>query len=202
MWKSPASTGLLAAVLWPRKSVPSNQNVFRVKFSVELPSSDSLGEFVGSSVGLSKNGMKLAYVVNHGTERSIFIRPLDQLEGTSVAGTERGSAPFFSPDGEWLGFAADGKLKKTYSNLTLVTDILLAADGTLYAVQLSDAYGDAGFNLDKGSVVKVTDSGSEVVADNLDSPYGIAQSKDGQLFISTNSLGAVDSGAVTIVGGS
>jgi hypothetical protein len=23
-----------------------------------------------------------------------------------------GSAPFFSPDGEWLGFAADGKLKK------------------------------------------------------------------------------------------
>lgn len=104
--------GLLAAVLWPRKSVPSNQNVSRVKFSVELPSSDSLGEFVGSSVGLSKNGTKLAYVVNHGTERSIFIRPLDQLEGTSVAGTERGSAPFFSPDGEWLGFAADGKLKK------------------------------------------------------------------------------------------
>ena len=50
--------------------------------------------------------------MNHGTERSIFIRPLDQLEGTSVAGTERGSAPFFSPDGEWLGFAADGKLKK------------------------------------------------------------------------------------------
>jgi len=104
--------GLLAAVFWLRKSVPSNQNVSQVKFSVELPSSDSLGEFVGSSVGLSKNGMKLAYVVNHGTERSIFIRPLNQLEGTSVAGTQRGSAPFFSPDGEWLGFVADGKLKK------------------------------------------------------------------------------------------
>lgn len=103
---------LLAAVLWLGKSLPSNQSVSQVKFSVELPSSDSIGEFVGSSVALSKDGTKLAYVVNHGTERSIFIRPLNQLEGTSVAGTERGSAPFFSPDGEWLGFAADGKLKK------------------------------------------------------------------------------------------
>ncbi len=100
---------------------------------------------------------------------------------------------------EMLG--TDGKLKKTFSNLTLVTDILLTADGTLYAVQLSDVYGDAGFNLDKGSVVKVTDNGSEVVADNLNSPYGIAQSKDGQLFVSTNALGATDSGSVIIVGG-
>ena len=79
---------------------------------MELPSNDTIGEFVGSSVALSKDGSKLAYVVNHGTDRSIFIRPLNQLDGTSVAGTERGSAPFFSPDGEWLGFAADGKLKK------------------------------------------------------------------------------------------
>jgi hypothetical protein len=58
-----------------------------------------------------------------------------------------------------------------------------------------------GFNLDKGRVVKVTDSGVEVVADNLNSPYGIAQSKDGQLFVSTNALGDVDTGAVIIVGG-
>jgi serine/threonine-protein kinase len=103
---------LLAAILWLGKSLPSNQNVSQVKFSVALPSNDTIGEFVGSSVALSKDGTKLAYVVNHGTERSIFIRPLNQLEGTNVAGTERGSAPFFSPDGEWLGFAADGKLKK------------------------------------------------------------------------------------------
>ena len=103
---------LLAAVLWLGKSFPPNQHVSQVKFSVALPSNDTIGEFVGSSVALSKDGTKLAYVVNHGTERSIFIRPLNQLEGTNVAGTERGSAPFFSPDGEWLGFAADGKLKK------------------------------------------------------------------------------------------
>jgi hypothetical protein len=96
----------------------------------------------------------------------------------------------------------DGKLKKTYSNLTLVTDILLANDGSLYAVELSDLYGDLGFNLDKGKVVKVTDSGSEVVADNLNSPYGIAQADSGQFFVSTNALGDVDTGAVIMLGGS
>ena len=104
--------GLLAAVLWLRKAAPSDRNVSQVRFSVGLPANDSLGEYVGSSVALSKDGTKLAYVVNHGTERSIFIRPLNKLEGASVPGTERGSAPFFSPDGEWLGFAAEGKLKK------------------------------------------------------------------------------------------
>ena len=29
-----------------------------------------------------------------------------------MAGTEGGSDPFFSPDGQWIGFFADGKLKK------------------------------------------------------------------------------------------
>ena len=29
-----------------------------------------------------------------------------------IEGTAGGDMPFFSPDGAWLGFAADGKLKK------------------------------------------------------------------------------------------
>ncbi|MEP6985461.1 MAG: ScyD/ScyE family protein [Chloroflexota bacterium] len=112
-----------------------------------------------------------------------------------------GGFPYDSNSARIEVLGADGKLKKTYSKLNFVTDILLATDGTLYAVQLSDAYGDLGFNPDAGSVVKVTDSGTEVVVDKLSSPYGIAQSKDGQLFVSTNALGATDTGSVIIVGG-
>jgi hypothetical protein len=37
---------------------------------------------------------------------------LDQNQVTPLAGTENASGPFFSPDGEWIGFFADGKLKK------------------------------------------------------------------------------------------
>lgn len=44
----------------------------------------------------------------------LFIRALDQLEGTPLQGTEDAIAPFFSPDGLWIGFATeeDEKLKK------------------------------------------------------------------------------------------
>ena len=77
---------------------------------------------------------------------------------------------------------------------------MLSADSTLYAVQLADGFGDKGFNADTGSVVKMTDSGSETVAEKLSFPYGIAESKDGQLFVSTNALGTVDSGSVIMVG--
>src|ERR1700757_3278537 len=34
------------------------------------------------------------------------------IYNTPIAGTEGGMCPFFSPNGEWLGFFADGKLKK------------------------------------------------------------------------------------------
>ena len=40
------------------------------------------------------------------------MRPLDRLEAMPLDGTEGGASPFFSPDGAWLGFFADGKLKR------------------------------------------------------------------------------------------
>jgi serine/threonine-protein kinase len=37
---------------------------------------------------------------------------MGQLEAEFIAGTEDARSPFFSPDGQWLGFFAEGKLKK------------------------------------------------------------------------------------------
>ncbi|MBN2265786.1 MAG: protein kinase [Candidatus Aminicenantes bacterium] len=42
----------------------------------------------------------------------LFMRRLDELEASPIAGTEGGIAPFLSPDDRWVGFWADGKLKK------------------------------------------------------------------------------------------
>jgi hypothetical protein len=38
----------------------------------------------------------------------LWLRRLDQLDATPIAGTEGGSSPFFSPDGERVGFIKDG----------------------------------------------------------------------------------------------
>jgi len=42
----------------------------------------------------------------------LYLRRMDQSEAKSIAGTEGGDNPFLSPDNRWVGFWADGKLKK------------------------------------------------------------------------------------------
>jgi Tol biopolymer transport system component/predicted Ser/Thr protein kinase len=42
----------------------------------------------------------------------LYLRRMDQSEAKSIMGTEGGISPFLSPDDRWIGFWADGKLKK------------------------------------------------------------------------------------------
>ena len=42
----------------------------------------------------------------------LYRRPVDRLDPTRLPGSDGAAAPFFSPDGRWIGFFADGKLKK------------------------------------------------------------------------------------------
>jgi len=39
-------------------------------------------------------------------------RNLNQMQATPISGTEEAIGPFFSPDGQWVGFWADTTLKK------------------------------------------------------------------------------------------
>jgi serine/threonine-protein kinase len=42
----------------------------------------------------------------------LFLRRMDQSEAKPITGTEGGINPFLSPDNRWVGFLADGKLRK------------------------------------------------------------------------------------------
>jgi Tol biopolymer transport system component len=68
----------------------------------------------GSAAILSPNGQTLAFVGERPGERRLYVRGLHQLTATPIAGTESAESPFFSPDGEWLAYFADGKLKKVH----------------------------------------------------------------------------------------
>jgi Tol biopolymer transport system component len=46
------------------------------------------------------------------SQGSLFTRRLDQSNSTELAGTVGASAPFFSPDGQWVAFFSPGKLQK------------------------------------------------------------------------------------------
>jgi serine/threonine-protein kinase len=70
----------------------------------------------GPSVALSPDGIHLAYVARQGVAQQLYLRAMDRLEARPIPGTEGAIEPFFSPDGQWLGFFASGKLKKVSVN--------------------------------------------------------------------------------------
>ena len=80
-----------------------------VRFSLPLPVGDTLTSGGGHVVALSSDGSRLVYSAND----QLYLRAMDQTEATPVRGTEGGArSPFFSPDGEWVGFWVAGQLKK------------------------------------------------------------------------------------------
>ncbi|MBV8146419.1 MAG: protein kinase, partial [Gammaproteobacteria bacterium] len=60
----------------------------------------------------SPDGHALAFGGGRAGAEQLYIRRLDQLQATPLAGTEVATGPFFSPDGQWVGFWADDELKK------------------------------------------------------------------------------------------
>jgi serine/threonine protein kinase len=62
---------------------------------------------------LSHDGKKIAYVAKSiEGETSLWVRFLDSLQPKKLPGTEDAALPFWSPDDRFLGFFAQGKLKK------------------------------------------------------------------------------------------
>ena len=60
-------------------------------------------------VAISPDGSQVVYQANN----SLWLRPIDQLLATQVPGTEEEArGPFFSADGQSIGFWADNQLKK------------------------------------------------------------------------------------------
>ncbi len=65
-----------------------------------------------TALALSPDGRHLIYSASDDTGSRLFLRAMDDTQALPITGTEGGVGPFFSPDGEWIGFWAEGNLKK------------------------------------------------------------------------------------------
>jgi Tol biopolymer transport system component/DNA-binding winged helix-turn-helix (wHTH) protein len=80
-----------------------------VRFSV-LPPENTVFD---DQLAISPDGSRLALVVSTpGKEPTLWVRRLDALTAQPLAGTEGANEPFWSPDGQFIAFFAQGKLKK------------------------------------------------------------------------------------------
>jgi len=62
---------------------------------------------------ISPDGTKLAFTATDSSGKHLlWVRPIESLTAQPLAGTERAYLPFWSPDSRWIGFFADGKLRK------------------------------------------------------------------------------------------
>ncbi len=96
-------------VLWP---APHASKAFPIELTLRIPPDQQLAEDAGPAVVLSSDGTRVAYVTGSATSGRIYIRELDSSEATPLESVQ-GFAPFFSPDGQWIGFySLDGKLEK------------------------------------------------------------------------------------------
>ncbi len=102
-------------LLFGRGRFEERASAIPVRVSALLGSGLSINAIPGVPVlTLSRDGAQIAFVAEKDATppSRIYVRRLDNLDATAVTGTEGASAPFFSPDGNWIGFLAGGRLKK------------------------------------------------------------------------------------------
>jgi eukaryotic-like serine/threonine-protein kinase len=113
------AAALLFWALAGRATTPLSP-VSRVKrLSLKLPDAEPLAsaKFIPFGIGrtalaISPDGSLIAYSAERNGKAQLSLRALDRFEARPVSGTEGAFSPFFSPDGQWVAFFAEGKLKK------------------------------------------------------------------------------------------
>ena len=111
-----AGVALVAVGVWMAMQPSADQSVSTARLSIQLPVSLPLvtsSSFGRNALAVSPDGTTLAYLCRPARDRQqICLRSIHTFEVTTLRGTEGASAPFFSPDGEWIGFSADARLQK------------------------------------------------------------------------------------------
>jgi sugar lactone lactonase YvrE len=127
---------------------------------------------------------------------------------TGIVVNEDGSAyvsllpgfPFLPGSAKVVKINSDGTTSDYATGLTMVTDLQMAPDGNLYAVQLG-VFTEQGPTPNSGAVVRITEGQTEEVLSGLSFPTAIAFNSAGDAYLTINGAGAPGTGEVQMFAG-
>jgi len=97
--------------MWPRSPSVSAEPI---RLNVDLGTDPKIG--IAGQIALAPDGRSLAFMArpvdNDSARPILYVRHFDRLEAQMIPGTEGAQMPFFSPDGKWIAFFAEGQLRK------------------------------------------------------------------------------------------
>jgi serine/threonine-protein kinase len=142
------------AVVWMQSPARGPASPPLARFAITLPAGETLAsadnQNAGAALDISPDGSKVAYITARAGHQQLALRTVDRLEPAILPGTDEAGGPFFSPDGEWIGFFAGSQLKKisvaggAAINIASVPPVARGAtwapDGAIY---LTPTYADA-----------------------------------------------------------
>jgi serine/threonine-protein kinase len=103
----------VAVAIWfglSSSSGPERTKVMR--FDLSIPDPVEFDPFALVPLAVSPDGNHVVLAGQSEAGGGLHLRALDRDEATLLDGTESAASPVFSPDGQWIAFAQDGKLRK------------------------------------------------------------------------------------------
>jgi Tol biopolymer transport system component len=171
------ASALLAALVmsgvagWYLRPTPASPPRPVSRTVIPLPPGVRLAALDRLTVTISPDGGRVAYVATRDGRQQLYLRAMDSLETRPLAHTDGATTPFFSPDGQWLGFLAGARLKK------------ISVDGGA-AVTLCDAQGAIDPSWDsEGTIVFAKPGGPlQQVSDTGGTPRPLTRLEAGDIF--------------------
>ena len=111
VWAVAAAFAVVAAWALLQGPAPAPERVTR--FELSLPEGQEIPGLTEDVIALSPDGRTLAYTATeNGGETAVYLWPFGSFEPRKLGVSGRTHSPFFSPDGEWIGFQSESGLSK------------------------------------------------------------------------------------------
>jgi Tol biopolymer transport system component len=110
-----AAFALLGALAWQRSRpppAPISARSLHADIALSPAQKLSFRTYAMHAIGLSPDGRRLVFSGLRDGERRLYVRELDARDAVVLPGSDSGSDPVFSPDGEWVAFFSAQKLMK------------------------------------------------------------------------------------------